>query len=103
MTTSDRCDTAPSSSSESLKPGQLYVWRFSVGNGFWMFPRVTEEGRHSFVFAHVTVKPGSQLLMLHPDDAGPWEVPEYDNTNGIPYYPKNRWHVMVVEGVMVWV
>lgn len=96
-----------------IKPGQLWMWCFTVGeDGTWFFEVVTEERRNSFMTAGnvLTINRGETFVVVSTDDPGPGTVPGEDlpmlDEMGYmvsPAQPPKRWHVVMLRGTLVWV
>ena len=95
-----------------VKPGQLWQWCFTVGDGTWFFEPVTDQRRESFVPVQdvgiVTVKRGDHFMVVATEDAGPAQppnVPIIDEWGVMqsPAQPPKRWHVAMLHDTLVWI
>ena len=96
----------------NLKPGQLYVWAFTVGDGTWWLDLVTEEARTTMVLREsVFVKRGDQIMLVTVDDPGPFEHTMYETANlmssefsdPIDKPEKKRYHVALCRNQLIWI
>lgn len=100
-----------------VRPGQLWRWTFSVGDGSWLFENVSEERRrdapHSWSGNNSTIVHTSDLFtVISVDDPGPCVHPQLDtviNVDSCNYVleklikPPARWHVAMLFGTLVWI
>lgn len=95
-----------------VRPGQLWVWCFSVGDGTYFFEPVTEERRITFVpvgdVGIVTVRRGDSFIVVSTEDDGPAQppnVPIIDEWGVMtsPAQPPKRWHVAMLHDTLVWI
>ena len=90
----------------AVEPGQAWTWQFSVETGSWPAQIVTERARHvAFSSGFIMLQRDDVFTIICVDDPGPARLPvipvETDFTSLIPPATK-RWHVVLVQGVLVW-
>jgi len=93
-----------------LRPGQLWQWNFSFGDGTWWFTPVTEAGRTTPDWGRrVTMKRGDMFTLVTLDDPGPYELPTMptfdDAGNILPAMEiklRARYDVVLVGDTLVW-
>lgn len=97
-----------------VRPGQLWMWAFSLQDGFWPFEVITNEARDSFIFAgeHLMLHRGDRFIIVATDDPGPAQppglnAPRFDEYGNILSWgdtsPPKRWHVAMAKDKLFWV
>lgn len=97
-----------------VKPGQLWQWCFTVGEGTWFLEAVTEHRRNYFVSAvdegYKLIHRGDHFIVVSTDDPGPAQIPGADvpmlDELGYmvsPAQPPKRWHVAMLNECLVWI
>lgn len=93
-----------------VKPGQMWMWAFSVGDGTYFFECVKSTRRESFITDadYVIVKRKQNFTIISTYDAGPAmppNVPIIDEWGHIqsPAQPPKDWHVAMMNGKLVWI
>ena len=95
-----------------VKPGQMWLWAFSVGSGTYFFEAVTAERRETFMPTgdsnYMIVKRGESFVIISTYDPGPAmppNVPIIDEWGHIesPAQPPKDWHVAMLNGKLVWI
>lgn len=90
-------------SSVCLKPGQLWVWDFTVGeDGFWPTNRVTSDARALIASSlHVVIlHRGDLFTIVTLDQTGPIERYVTFDENGAQV--AKRYHVVLLRDTLVW-
>lgn len=97
----------PTSVSVNLRPGQLWRWKFSVGEGQWPTARVSDCARNEFTGSpFVLFKRDDVFTVVTLDDAGPYYVYLQSMADahleyGVIQTPR-RWHVVLLNDALVW-
>lgn len=97
-----------SCSAPNLRPGQLWVWNFSVNDGTWFFARVTTDSLERnawFSDGHIILKRGDLFMFVSLNDPGleETELPVFGNTSQIIYEPVRLWHVCLSKNNLFWI
>lgn len=106
MEASGASPTVVPSVGRELRPGQLWQWKFAVGDGWWVLQKVTEHGRYAPDAGNFKVIYRDNIFTLVTlDDPGPYELPPINGLNDVGQYvthPRKLWHVVLLGDSLVW-
>ncbi len=85
-------------------PGQLWRWALDFNDGWWMFQRVTTEGRTQVDSSVDVVYKDDLFMVMVVDDPGPYELPDFkvNENGGLIISKAHRWHVVLLRDTLYW-
>lgn len=83
----------------NVAPGQLWLWDFSVAEGWWPLDIVTEARRIGYDAQNTIIRRGDVFTVVTTNDPGPFEMMTVDEHGN---WATQRWHVVIVHDKLVW-